>query len=117
MDLPPTPFKNKQDIGVRPKLDYHNARVCPDPAIYSVVIPDSPEISPVTNQPPDLTSISLTSETSEKLSAGILSRKKQKILVVRHVLTSFTTATFITDDTANDLKDGLLLCCLPFQFS
>ena len=35
---------------------------------------------------------------------------------MRDVLTSFTTATFVNDETAQELKNGLLLCCLPLKF-
>ena len=122
LDLPPSPFKYKEEVEIQPGLDYNDTRSDPDPVICSMVVSNSPEvsqISPATAHPPNLTSFSpsflRSSETSAKLYAGIMYRKKQKILVVRHALTSFTTATFVTDKTINELKDGLLLCCLPLQ--
>ena len=52
-----------------------------------------------------------------KLAADVICRKRQKILVVRDCLTSFTTATFLLNETAEELKNGILLCCLPLQFN
>ena len=52
----------------------------------------------------------------KKLAADVICRKGQKILVVRDCLTSFTTATFLLNETAEELKNGILLCCLPLQF-
>ena len=52
----------------------------------------------------------------EKLAADIICRKKQKILVVRDCLTSFTSATFVNDETAGEYKRALILCCLPLKF-
>ena len=52
----------------------------------------------------------------EKLAADIICRKKQKILVVRDYLTSFTSATFLSNESAEECKNGLILCCLPLKF-
>ena len=53
----------------------------------------------------------------ERLAADVICRKKQKILVVRDCLTSFTCATFINDETAAEYKNALILCCLPLKFN
>ena len=52
----------------------------------------------------------------EKLAADVICRKKQKILVVRDCLTSFTSATFISNETAPEYRNALILCCLPIKF-
>ena len=53
----------------------------------------------------------------EKLAADVICRNKQKILVVRDTLSSYTSATFIASETANEYKDALIICCLPMKIS
>ena len=43
--------------------------------------------------------------------------RSKKILVVRDYLTSFTSATFLSNESAEECKNGLILCCLPLQFN
>ena len=52
----------------------------------------------------------------EQLAADAICHKKQKILVVRDCLTSFTCATFISDESALEYRNALILCCLPLKF-
>ena len=52
----------------------------------------------------------------QQLAADVICRKKQKILIVRDCLTSFTSATFINDESAAEYKKALVLCCLPLKF-
>ena len=53
----------------------------------------------------------------EKLAADVICRNKQKILVVRDSLSSFTSATFISNETSVEYKDALIICCLPMKIS
>ena len=61
-------------------------------------------------------STSITSTPGKRLSADVMRRAGQKILVVRDMLTSFTSATFTNDETAAELRDALIVTCLPLQF-
>ena len=61
-------------------------------------------------------STSVTSSPGKRLSADVMCRAGQKILVVRDMLTSFTSATFTKDETAAELRDALIVTCLPLQF-
>ena len=51
----------------------------------------------------------------EKLAADVVCREKQKIMVVRDTLSSYTAATFIANETADEYKDALIICCLPMK--
>ena len=64
----------------------------------------------------DETSSPSSHAPGEKLAADVICRKKQKILVVRDCLTSFTSATFISDESSLEYKNALILCCLPLKF-
>ena len=61
-------------------------------------------------------STSVSSVPGKKLSADVMRRAGQKILVVRDTLTSFTAASFAKDETASELRDALIVTCLPMQF-
>ena len=61
-------------------------------------------------------STSVTSSPGKRFSADVMCRTGQKILVVRDMLTSFTSATFVQDETASELRDALIVTCLPLQF-
>ena len=49
------------------------------------------------------------------LTANIIYRKKQRILTVSDDLTYFTTATFMSDTSIDELRNSLRLCCLPLK--
>ena len=57
-----------------------------------------------------------SSKSVRKLAANLIHCNDQIILVVTDNLTSFTTATFLTDKTDEEFKNGLVLCCLPLGF-
>ena len=59
---------------------------------------------------------SVTNLPGKRLSADIMCRSGQKVMVVRDMLTSFTSATFAKNETAEELRDALLVTCLPMQF-
>lgn len=61
-------------------------------------------------------STSATTVPGKKLSADVMRRAGQKILVVRDMLTSFTAAALIKDETASELRNSLITTCLPLQF-
>ena len=76
--------------------------------------------SSVKKIPPELfeqTSSDPAKTPGEKLAADVICRDKQKILVVRDSLSSYTSATFIANETANEYKDALIICCLPMKIS
>ena len=47
------------------------------------------------------------------LSAG----RNRKSLWFAITFTSLTSATFVSDESAEECKNGLILCCLPLQFN
>ena len=49
------------------------------------------------------------------LAADVICRACQKILVARDMLTAYTTATFISGETASDYRDGIIVCTLPMK--
>ena len=49
------------------------------------------------------------------LAADVICRAKQKILVVRDTLTSYTAATFIQNETASEYRDAIIICTLPMK--
>lgn len=51
----------------------------------------------------------------QSLAADVICRAGQKILVVRDSLTSFTTATFVENESAAEYRDGLIICTLPLK--
>ena len=59
---------------------------------------------------------SATATPGKSISADVMRRAGQKVLVVRDMLTSFTSATFTKDETASELRDALISTCLPLQF-
>ena len=61
-------------------------------------------------------STSVANAPGKTLSADVMRRFGQKILVVRDTLTSFTAAKFIKDETSEELGDALVATCLPMQF-
>ena len=61
-------------------------------------------------------STSVSDFPGKTLSADVMRRFGQKILVVRDTLTSFTSATFTKDETVQELRAALLITCLPMQF-
>ena len=72
--------------------------------------------SSVKKIPPELFEQSSTPPANapgEKLAADVICRDKQKILVVRDTLSSYTAATFIANETADEYRDALVICCLP----
>ena len=44
-----------------------------------------------------------------KFAADVIQRKKQLILVIRDVLSSYTTSSIISDETGDTLRTGLLM--------
>ena len=44
LDLPPSPFKYKEEVEIQPGLDYNDTRSDPDPVICSMVVSNSPEV-------------------------------------------------------------------------
>ena len=64
-----------------------------------------------------LQSTSVTATPGKKLCADVMRRFGQKILVVRDALTSFTSASFAKDETAQELRAALIVTCLPMQFN
>ena len=76
--------------------------------------------SSVKKIPPELFEQSSTPPANapgEKLAADVICRDKQKILVVRDTLSSYTAATFIANETADEYRDALIICCLPMKVS
>ena len=61
-------------------------------------------------------STSVSTIPGKRLSADVMRRSGQKVLVVRDTLTSFTSATFAKDETAEELRSALIVTCLPMQF-
>ena len=61
-------------------------------------------------------STSVSDIPGKTLSADVMRRFGQKVLVVRDSLTSFTSATFAKDETTQELRAALLITCLPLQF-
>ena len=61
-------------------------------------------------------STSITTNPGKRFSADVMRRAGQKVLVVRDMLTSFTSATFCMDETADELREALIITCLPMQF-
>ena len=49
------------------------------------------------------------------LNADVLKRNKQKILVLRDNLTSFTQTKFVPSESKDDLRSGLISLTLPFK--
>ena len=63
-----------------------------------------------------LQSTSVTNSVGKRFSADVMRRNGQKILVARDMLTSFTSATFTKDETIPELRNALIVTCLPLQF-
>ena len=61
-------------------------------------------------------STSVSTVPGKQLSADVMCRFGQKVLVVRDMLTSFTSATFTKDETAQELRAAPIVTCLPMQF-
>ena len=55
------------------------------------------------------------SHPGSSLAADVICRSGQKILVTRDTLTSYTAATFIEGESANEYRDGLIICSLPMK--
>ena len=51
----------------------------------------------------------------QQFAADIIRRCKQKIFVTRDIFSSFSTATLIPDETANTLRDYLIINTAPIQ--
>ncbi len=61
-------------------------------------------------------SSTITLSPGKCFSADVMRRAGQKVLVVRDMLTSFTSAAFTKDETAPELRNALIITCLPLQF-
>ena len=100
--------------------DIYNSIEIPHTSKQALLLDQSKNFNHISKAPlkipvelPVQTCFSAPPKPGEKLVANIICRKKQKILVVNDALTSFFTATFLTDETVGELENGSLLCCLP----
>ena len=112
-------YKHEMTITARPDFTTVNPEIdsviFPDYSVEPLTVAQSANVREIHQSEPAVSSSH--DIPCRKLVAGIMYQKKRKILVVRDILTSYTTATFVNDVSANELKNGLLLCCLPLQIS
>ena len=57
----------------------------------------------------------LQQKLRERFAVNVLQRSSQKILVLCESVSSFTTATIITDETSSTLRENLITNIIPFK--